>query len=80
VMDMDDSRDDAMIVRSTVDLARNLGLHVVAEGVETHAAWDQLNSFGCHGAQGFFLSAPLPPAELDAWLTEHAAELADPTR
>jgi diguanylate cyclase (GGDEF)-like protein len=68
VMDMDNSRDDAVIVRSTVDLARNLGLRVVAEGVETPETWERLVDFGCDIAQGYYLSPPLPPEELDAWL------------
>ena len=68
VMEMEHSRDDAVIVRSTVELARSLGLRVVAEGVETRRAWERLVEFGCHAAQGFLLSPPLPAAELDAWL------------
>jgi EAL domain-containing protein (putative c-di-GMP-specific phosphodiesterase class I) len=65
---MDRSEDDATIVRSTIDLGRNLGLEVVAEGVETEAVWDRLNSLGCTVAQGYYLSRPVPPAELRAWL------------
>ncbi len=64
---------DAIIVRSTIDLGRNLGLEVVAEGVETVECWDELTSLGCTAAQGFFLSRPLPAAELGAWLRAHAA-------
>jgi EAL domain-containing protein (putative c-di-GMP-specific phosphodiesterase class I) len=67
-MDMTANHDDAVIVRSTVELARNLGLHVVAEGVEDQGAWDELTRFGCHTAQGYLLSPPLPPAELGQWL------------
>jgi EAL domain-containing protein (putative c-di-GMP-specific phosphodiesterase class I) len=55
-------------VRSTVDLARNLGLRVVAEGVETAEAYEQLAGYGCHVAQGYHLSRPLPAAELTRWL------------
>ncbi|MDQ6837990.1 MAG: bifunctional diguanylate cyclase/phosphodiesterase [Actinomycetota bacterium] len=62
----DDS--DAAIVRSTVDLARNLGLRVVAEGVEDRATWTKLAALGCDEAQGFFVSAPLPPEALRAWI------------
>ncbi len=68
VIGMDRSEDDATIVRSTIDLGRNLGLEVVAEGVETEAVWDCLNSLGCTVAQGYYLSRPVPPAELRAWL------------
>jgi len=68
VIGMDRSEDDATIVRSTIDLGRNLGLEVVAEGVETEAVWNRLSSLGCTVAQGYYLSRPVPPAELRAWL------------
>ena len=61
VMHMGDDPDDATIVRSTIDLARNLGLEVVAEGVESQETWDELNSLGCTVAQGYYLSSPCPP-------------------
>ncbi|HLH99925.1 MAG TPA: GGDEF domain-containing phosphodiesterase, partial [Acidimicrobiales bacterium] len=65
---------DRAIVRSTVDLARNLGLRAVAEGVEDRATWDELSSLGCDYAQGYFVSPPLPVDELRAWLlTTHPA-------
>jgi diguanylate cyclase (GGDEF)-like protein/PAS domain S-box-containing protein len=70
VMNMDDSEDDATIVRSTVDLGRNLGLDVVAEGVETRQVWDRLNDLGCTAAQGYYLSRPVPAADLRTWLLE----------
>ena len=55
------------IVRSVLDLARNLGLHSVAEGVEDRAAFDRLVGLGCAEAQGYFMSRPLPAdATLDA--------------
>ena len=56
------------IVRSTIDLGHNLGLKVVAEGVEDLAAWNMLRSLGCDDAQGFFMSKPLPPRALVAWM------------
>jgi EAL domain-containing protein (putative c-di-GMP-specific phosphodiesterase class I) len=56
------------IVRSTVDLARHLNLHVVAEGIETREVWDRLAALGCDTAQGYLLSPPLPAEELMAWL------------
>jgi diguanylate cyclase (GGDEF)-like protein len=64
VMDLLDDPGDAAIVRSTVDLARNLGLRVVAEGVENAATWDLLAEWGCDLAQGYHLSRPVPEAEL----------------
>jgi diguanylate cyclase (GGDEF)-like protein len=66
VMQMADDRKDAAIVRSTVELARNLGLQVVAEGVETAAAWTHLKALGCDFAQGYYLSRPVPAAEIEA--------------
>jgi len=68
VLDMVVDAEDAVIVRSTVDLGRNLGLRVVAEGVETAAAYEQLAGYGCHAAQGYHLSRPLPARDLAAWL------------
>ncbi|HEX7301112.1 MAG TPA: EAL domain-containing protein [Solirubrobacteraceae bacterium] len=63
---------DAAIVRSTIDLARHLGLDVVAEGVETEDVLDMLHALDCDIAQGFLLSRPLPAAELDGWLATRA--------
>ena len=68
-MSMDRDEDDEAIVRSTIDLAHNLGLEVVAEGVETQAIWDRLAQLGCTFAQGYLLSRPVPPDELTAWLS-----------
>jgi diguanylate cyclase (GGDEF)-like protein len=56
---------DAVIVRSTIDLARNLGLRVVAEGVESAEVMDALAGLRCDVAQGFHISRPLPAGELD---------------
>ncbi len=68
VMQMAKESDDAVIVRSTIELGRNLGLSVVAEGVETDSQWHQLIDYGCDVAQGFYLSKPLPPEQLIEWL------------
>ena len=59
---------DTAIVRSTIDLARNLGLDVVAEGVETDEVRAQLLALGCDIMQGYFLSRPLPADEVLPWL------------
>jgi diguanylate cyclase (GGDEF)-like protein/PAS domain S-box-containing protein len=61
---------DAVIVRSTIDLAHNLGLTVVAEGVEDEAALEMLVEYGCDHAQGYLFSRPCPAEELTAWLAE----------
>jgi diguanylate cyclase (GGDEF)-like protein len=67
VMAMDGDADDAAIVRSTIGLARNLGLAVVAEGVESDRVWHELAALGCTLAQGYFVGRPMPAGELDAW-------------
>jgi EAL domain-containing protein (putative c-di-GMP-specific phosphodiesterase class I) len=74
VMNMDNDENDAVIVRSTIDLGRNLGLDVVAEGVESAAIWDQLDALGCDLLQGFYLSKPVPAADLTDWLLGRRAE------
>ncbi len=65
VIQMADSPSDAVIVRSTIDLGHNLGLRVVAEGVETQHAWQELSTLGCDVAQGYYLGRPMPAAELE---------------
>ena len=64
VLDMLESESDAAIVHSTIDLARNLGLRVVAEGVETEAMWDALREQGCMLAQGYLISKPVSADDL----------------
>ena len=58
----------AAIVRATIELGGSLGLDVVAEGVEDAATWQMLNRLGCSTAQGYFLSRPMPAAEVAAWM------------
>jgi len=77
VMDMAIDASDAAIVRSTIDLAHNLGLRVVAEGVESHQAWTRLTELGCDLAQGFYVSRPLPAADLGRLLRERTAAAAE---
>jgi diguanylate cyclase (GGDEF)-like protein len=69
VKNMQSDRDDAMIVRSTIDLAHNLGIRVVAEGVETAEAWNLLRELKCDQAQGFHMGRPMPVTEFSAWST-----------
>lgn len=59
---------DDLIVRTTIELARSLGLHVVAEGVETEQVWQRLRHLGCNLAQGYYLCRPIPPEQLSSWL------------
>ena len=72
VIGMSDDVNDAAIVRSTIDLARNLGLEVVAEGVETEATMRDLADLRCDVAQGYWLSRPIPAADLVTWLGRRA--------
>jgi diguanylate cyclase (GGDEF)-like protein len=78
VLNMATDASDAVIVRSTVELGRSLGLTVVAEGVETATNWEQLKTLGCELAQGFYLSRPVPPDEIAALLGRPAAIGASP--
>jgi diguanylate cyclase (GGDEF)-like protein len=65
---MTEDADSAAIVRSTIELAHSLGKTVIAEGVETQVLWDRLKDLGCDVVQGYFLSRPMPIADLQAWL------------
>ena len=73
ILGMEESENDAVIVRSTIDLGRNLGLRVVAEGVETSTAWNRLASLGCDIAQGYSLSRPVPASDLTEWIQARTA-------
>jgi diguanylate cyclase (GGDEF)-like protein len=66
IMDLAHDSEDAVLVRSAIELAHNLGLSVVAEGVEHATALDLLRGFGCDYAQGFGLSEPVPAADVRA--------------
>ncbi len=69
VMHMTEDQADSTIVRTTIDMARNLGLHVVAEGVENQESLDLLVLFGCNLAQGYHISRPLPVDKVDLFLS-----------
>ncbi len=70
VMRMDTDPSDAMIVRATVDLGRNLGLRVVAEGVESERTWEMLKTLGCDVAQGYWMSKAVPASEVTGWIRQ----------
>ncbi len=67
VMGMQADESDGTIVRSTIDLAHNLGLRVVAEGVETAAIYARLSALGCDEAQGYHMARPLPVEQFADW-------------
>ena len=69
VMAMETDIGNAKIVRSTIELAHNMGLTVVAEGVETAKAWKLLAELGCDEGQGYFIAKPMPEMQFLAWLT-----------
>ena len=61
---------DALIVRSTIELAHKLGLSVVASGVEDEITLAKLRELGCDSVEGFLLARPMPPEEIAAWIKE----------
>ncbi len=75
VMNMLHDANDESIVRATIELAHNLGLRVVAEGVEDLETWSRLADLGCDFAQGFYMSRPIPLSELIAWLSRREPAL-----
>jgi diguanylate cyclase (GGDEF)-like protein len=68
VLNMEKDIGDTKIVRSTIDLGHNMGLRVVAEGIESEAAWRMLARMGCDQGQGYFMSRPIPADRLAEWI------------
>lgn len=68
VMYMDHNAGDASIVKSTIHLAHNLGLKVVAEGIENTTVLAQLAQLGCDEGQGYLIGKPMPDDEFPSWL------------
>jgi diguanylate cyclase (GGDEF)-like protein len=77
VLAMGEDAGNATIVQSTIDLGHNLGLKVVAEGVENVESFNKLALLGCDYAQGYFLSRPLSPEKATVWLETFAGAEAD---
>jgi len=75
VEDMQNSEQDRIMIQKTIEMGHELGMHVVAEGVETKEQLDLLRLSGCDGAQGYLFSQPLPPAELVSWLKTYRSGL-----
>jgi diguanylate cyclase (GGDEF)-like protein len=73
VLNMDTDHSDATLVRSAIDLGHNLGLTVVAEGVEGSQHVAALQDLGCDIAQGYHYARPMPPENLTAWIRQHNA-------
>jgi EAL domain-containing protein (putative c-di-GMP-specific phosphodiesterase class I) len=71
--------DDLVIVRSTIELGHNMGLIVIAEGVETIESWDILKRLGCDMAQGYYMSPPLPPDKFSEWFASSQWGLHSPS-
>jgi EAL domain-containing protein (putative c-di-GMP-specific phosphodiesterase class I) len=80
VQDMGTDPSDAAIVETIIGLAHNLGLRVVAEGVEDERSRELLVRSGCDLAQGYLYSRPLPPDRLEAWLSAGAVRAAHSMR
>ena len=78
VMNMAADSSDAVIVRSTIDLGHNMGLEVVAEGVETLDVLHQLSEMGCDVAQGYLISRPLNATALLRWASGEGLSLVKP--
>ena len=73
VLNMEKDEGDTKIVRSTIDLGHNMGLRVVAEGIESEAVWRLLAELGCDQGQGYFMSRPIPADQMIAWLEKWRA-------
>jgi EAL domain-containing protein (putative c-di-GMP-specific phosphodiesterase class I) len=80
VMNMHNDVNDDAIVRSTIELARNMGHYVIAEGVEIQQTWDRLAEMGCDQAQGYLLSAAMPSEECRKWVQSRQAPQMAPVR
>jgi EAL domain-containing protein (putative c-di-GMP-specific phosphodiesterase class I) len=76
VQNLQDSDQDRILVRKMIEMGHELGMHVIAEGVERPEQLEILRLYGCDGAQGYFFSHPLPPAELVSWLDTYRSGLA----
>lgn len=70
VMNIEHDQNDTTIVKSTIELGHNLGLKVVAEGIENKSAWNILKAMGCDYGQGFYMSRPIPADSFLAWANQ----------
>jgi EAL domain-containing protein (putative c-di-GMP-specific phosphodiesterase class I) len=70
--------EDAVVVQATTRLAHGLGLHVVAEGIETAVTWNAIADMACDSAQGWHIARPMPARAATAWLAERLLEAPTP--
>jgi len=75
ILEMHKNERDRVIVQKTIEIGHELGMHVIAEGVETQEQLDFLLLRGCDSAQGYFFSRPLPANEMVNWLHDYRAKL-----
>ena len=80
IFDLSTGTEDQVIVKTTLDMAQNLGYRVVAEGVENQEMLDILKQLGCDTIQGYFLARPMPLAALLTWFTENDVQTAQLNR
>jgi diguanylate cyclase (GGDEF)-like protein len=68
ILKMEQDESDMKIVQSTIDLGHNLGLKVVAEGIENHIVWELLRNMGCDSGQGYYMAKPMPATDFVSWI------------
>jgi len=73
ISDMHRNERDRVIVQKTIEMGHELGIHIIAEGVESTEQLDFLQLKGCDSAQGYLFSRPLPPNEMVSWLRDYRA-------
>jgi diguanylate cyclase (GGDEF)-like protein len=70
VMNIEHNQNDRIIVSSTIELAHNMGLHVVAEGIENIKVWKFLQDMNCDYGQGYYMTKPIPVSDFETWYQE----------
>ena len=75
VQNMQGNDQDRIMIQKTIEMGHELGMHVIAEGVETKEQFDMLRAAGCDSVQGYFFSRALPAPEVVSWLATYRSEL-----
>jgi len=78
VQEMSGNDRNRIMVQKTIELGHELGMQVMAEGVETQEQFDLLRRYGCDGAQGYLFSRPIPAGEMVSWLKQYTSRLVQP--